>query len=108
MSTSTPDTEHRWSPDHFPFTHPSWELEILDQESGKWMEVAGCGIMEQELIHNAGVEGKAGWAFGIGMERLAMMLYKVPDIRCFWSEDPGFKNQFVTDDVEAQITYRVN
>ena len=42
------------------------------------------------------------------MERLAMMLYKVPDIRCFWSEDPGFKNQFVTDDVEAQITYRVN
>ena len=44
----------------------------------------------------------------IGMERLAMMLYKVPDIRCFWSEDPGFKNQFVTDDVEAQITYRVS
>ena len=42
------------------------------------------------------------------MERLAMMLYKVPDIRCFWSEDPGFKNQFVTDDVEAQITYRVS
>ena len=80
----------------------------MDRESGKWMEVAGCGIMEQELIHNAGVEGKAGWAFGIGMERLAMMLYKVPDIRCFWSEDPGFKNQFVTDDVEAQITYRVN
>ena len=61
----------------------------------------------QELIHNAGVEGKAGWAFGIGIERLAMMLYKVPDIRCFWSEDPGFKNQFVTDDVEAQIIYKV-
>ena len=43
----TPDTEHRWSPDYFPFTHPSWELEIFDKESGKWMEVAGCGIMEQ-------------------------------------------------------------
>ena len=36
-----------------------------------------------------------------------MMLYKVPDIRCFWSEDPGFKNQFVTDDVEAKIIYKV-
>lgn len=64
--------------------------------------------MEQKLIHGAGVEDKVGWAFGIGMERLAMMLYKIPDIRCFWSEDSAFINQFVTDDIDAKIVYRVS
>ncbi len=101
------DIEHRWSPDYFPFTHPSFELEVKPKDSDTWMEIAGCGVMEQRLIHSAGVENKMGWAFGIGMERLAMMMYKIPDIRCFWSEDPGFTNQFVTDDIDAKIVYKV-
>ena len=55
----------------------------------------------------AGVESKVGWAFGLGLERLAMKLYSIPDIRIFWSEDAGILNQFDVDDPETPITYKV-
>lgn len=48
-----------------------------------------------------------GWAFGMGLERLAMCLYNIPDIRLFWSIDTGFLNQFKIDDVNAKIQYKV-
>ncbi|XP_031565023.1 phenylalanine--tRNA ligase, mitochondrial-like, partial [Actinia tenebrosa] len=84
--------ELRWVDTYFPFTHPSWELEI--NFNNEWLEVLGCGVMEQEILNNAGASEQIGWAFGIGLERLAMRLFNIPDIRLFWSEDPRFLDQF--------------
>lgn len=84
----------RWVEAYFPFTSPSWELEVFWQ--GDWLEILGCGVTKQELYINAGVPHKLGWAFGIGMERVAMLLYSIPDIRLFWSNDPRFLSQFST------------
>ncbi|XP_063708052.1 probable phenylalanine--tRNA ligase, mitochondrial [Culicoides brevitarsis] len=84
--------ECRWVDTHFPFTQPSWELEILHK--GKWIEVLGCGIMRDEILQNTGVTNSIGYAFGLGLERLAMILFDIPDIRLFWSRDSGFLSQF--------------
>nr|KAF6443761.1 phenylalanyl-tRNA synthetase 2, mitochondrial [Molossus molossus] len=75
----------RWVDCYFPFTHPSFEMEI--NFHGEWLEVLGCGVMEQQLVNSAGAQDRIGWAFGLGLERLAMILYDIPDIRLFWSED---------------------
>ncbi|XP_075258533.1 phenylalanine--tRNA ligase, mitochondrial-like isoform X2 [Convolutriloba macropyga] len=88
----------RWVEVYFPFTHPSWEMEIQREEGGKWVEVLGCGIMEQKLVNNAGCPDRAGWAFGIGLERIAMLLYNITDIRLFWSKDERFLKQFEIGD----------
>ncbi|QDS73646.1 hypothetical protein FKW77_002383 [Venturia effusa] len=85
----------RWIEAYFPFTSPSWELEVLYQ--GKWLELLGCGVVKQEILSNAGVPSRSGWAFGIGLERIAMLLFNVPDIRLFWSKDPRFLAQFSQD-----------
>jgi len=99
-----PNIEYRWVDCYFPFTHPSWELEVF--YNGEWLEVLGCGVMEQEILANAGVNDKVGWAFGLGLERLAMILYKIPDIRMFWSEDSGFINQFSSASPNTNITFK--
>ena len=82
----------RWVEAYFPFTSPSWELEVFWQ--GDWLELLGCGVTKQELYINAGVPHKLGWAFGIGLDRVAMLLYSIPDIRLFWSRDLRFLSQF--------------
>ncbi|KUJ13295.1 phenylalanine-tRNA synthetase [Mollisia scopiformis] len=82
----------RWIEAYFPFTSPSWELEVFWQ--GDWLEVLGCGVVKQSLFTNAGVPDQLGWAFGIGLERIAMLLFEIPDIRLFWSKDPRFLDQF--------------
>lgn len=84
--------EMRWVDAYFPFTHPSWELEVNFE--GEWLELLGCGVMAQEILVNGGAEHKIGWAFGIGLERLAMRLFNIPDIRLFWSDDRRFLSQF--------------
>ncbi|GMT11760.1 hypothetical protein PFISCL1PPCAC_3057, partial [Pristionchus fissidentatus] len=99
-----PECEKRWVDAYFPFTHPSYELEV--KYEGKWLEVLGCGIMEQKLLESAGVTDKVGWAFGIGLERIAMVLYGVPDIRLFWSRDSGFLSQFEGKLPEDDVKYR--
>ena len=86
------EVEMRWVDCYFPFTEPSYELEILFQ--GKWMEVLGCGVTEQAILRNNGRDGTVAWAFGLGLERLAMVLFDIPDIRLFWSNDPRFTSQF--------------
>ncbi|KNG44956.1 phenylalanyl-trna mitochondrial precursor [Stemphylium lycopersici] len=82
----------RWVEAYFPFTSPSWELEVFWQ--GDWLEVLGCGIVSQPILNNASVPNRIGWAFGIGLERIAMLLYSIPDIRLFWSKDERFLSQF--------------
>lgn len=82
----------RWIDAFFPFTSPSWEMEVLYQ--GEWLEICGCGVMQQSILDKAGMTDRIGWAFGFGLERLAMLLFNVPDIRLFWSQDPRFTQQF--------------
>lgn len=85
----------RWIEAYFPWTTPSWELEVFWQ--GDWLEILGSGIVKQYLPISAGVPDKLGWAFGIGLERVAMLLYGIPDIRLFWSQDTRFLSQFSSD-----------
>lgn len=94
----------RWVQQYFPFTHPSWELEVYHED--EWLEVLGCGIMRQQILQNSGAGERIGWAFGLGLERLAMRLYDIPNIRLFWSNDSGFLNQFKVDDPNATIKYK--
>ncbi|KAI1210298.1 phenylalanyl-tRNA synthetase [Annulohypoxylon truncatum] len=82
----------RWVEAYFPFTSPSWELEVY--YDGDWLEVLGCGVVKQDLYINAGVPNQLGWAFGVGLERIAMLLFQIPDIRLFWSQDERWYNQF--------------
>ncbi len=82
----------RWVEAYFPFTTPSWELEVFWQND--WLELLGCGIVQQSIPIAAGVPSQLGWAFGVGLERIAMLLFSIPDIRLFWSQDPRFLAQF--------------
>lgn len=82
----------RWIEAYFPFTSPSFELEVFWQ--GEWLELLGCGVVQQSILNNAGLKDRIGWAWGIGIERLAMLLFNVPDIRLFWSQDERFLKQF--------------
>ncbi|XP_041101281.1 phenylalanine--tRNA ligase, mitochondrial isoform X2 [Polyodon spathula] len=96
--------EIRWVDCYFPFTHPSFEMEIKFQ--GEWMEVLGCGVMEQKLVNSGGAHEKIGWAFGLGLERLAMILYNIPDIRLFWSEDERFLKQFHVSHIDQEVAFQ--
>ncbi len=91
----------RWVEAYFPFTSPSWELEVF--WGGAWLEVLGCGVVRQQLYVDAGVPGQLGWAFGVGLDRLAMLLFQIPDIRLFWSLDERFLRQFrgMSDDLDS-------
>lgn len=82
----------RWVEAFFPHTSPSWELEVWWR--GEWLEVLGCGVIDQPLLIRADVPNRVGWAFGMGLERIAMLLFGVPDIRLFWSKDKRFLAQF--------------
>ncbi len=96
--------EMRWVSAYFPFTHPSWELEIYHNQ--KWIEVLGSGIVEHQLLLNAGHNDKIGWALGMGLERLAMLRYGIPDIRLFWTKDTGFLCQFENAKHSDNIIYK--
>ncbi|XP_045697638.1 phenylalanine--tRNA ligase, mitochondrial isoform X2 [Phyllostomus hastatus] len=98
------DLDIRWVDCYFPFTHPSFEMEI--NFHGEWLEVLGCGVMEQQLVNSAGAQDRIGWAFGLGLERLAMILYNIPDIRLFWSEDERFLKQFRVSDISQKVTFQ--
>ena len=94
----------RWSDTYFPFTHPSYELEIFWDD--KWIEVLGSGVMRQHILEAGGEARKAGYAFGLGLERLAMILYSIPDIRLFWSRDKRFIHQFLNLQEDSSLTYK--
>ncbi|OGZ64558.1 MAG: hypothetical protein A3A98_03310 [Candidatus Staskawiczbacteria bacterium RIFCSPLOWO2_01_FULL_40_39] len=88
------DIEYNFSVETFPFTDPSVELNL--KFGGKWMEVLGSGLVHKKVLENLGLDPEKynGWAFGMGIERLAMVKMEIPDIRIFWSEDPRITSQF--------------
>lgn len=85
------DVKFRFNPDVFPYTDPSLEVEI--DINGKWLELVGGGMPKKLVLKNFGVEGYNGWAFGFGLERLAIAKMELPDIRLFWSQDMRIKEQ---------------
>ncbi|KAG7092464.1 hypothetical protein E1B28_008816 [Marasmius oreades] len=93
----------RWIEAYFPFTSPSFEVEVFF--GGKWLELLGCGVVVQSTLDASGVQNKIGWAFGLGLERIAMVLYSIPDIRLFWSADPRFMSQFKPGEITPFKTY---
>ena len=96
----------RWRDDYFPFTEPSFELDVF--YDGDWMEVLGCGVIHDKVMTLAGKSPAqcCGWAFGLGLERLAMVLFAIPDIRLFWTQDERFHRQFATIDPKDAHAWR--
>jgi phenylalanyl-tRNA synthetase alpha chain len=91
-----PNCEYRRNDDYFPFTEPSYEYEV--KYKGEWLEILGCGITHQEILNNNNLKGKY-WAFGLGLERLCMVLFNIPDIRYMWTTDNKFLDQFRSGEV---------
>ena len=85
----------RFRPSYFPFTEPSAEVDILS-ENGKWLEVLGCGIVNPVVLENCNIDSNkySGLAFGLGVERIAMLKHEVNDIRDFYKSNLDFLNQF--------------
>lgn len=89
------DKEIRFRPSYFPFTEPSAEVDILS-EKGDWLEILGCGIVNPIVLNNCNIDSKkfSGLAFGLGIERIAMLKYEILDIRDFYKSNLDFLTQF--------------
>tara|TARA_B100000963_G_scaffold302596_1_gene275565 strand:- start:9983 stop:10708 length:726 start_codon:yes stop_codon:yes gene_type:complete len=89
------EVEIRFRPSYFPFTEPSAEVDILSK-NGKWLEILGCGIVNPIVLENCNIDSKefSGLAFGLGVERIAMLKYEVSDIRDFYKSNLDFLTQF--------------
>ena len=100
------DATHRFRPHHFPFTEPSCELDIQCHKCGGkgcptckgegWIEVLGAGMVHPKVLSGCGIDPDvySGWAFGMGLERLAMGEYKITDLRLIFENDVRFLEQF--------------
>ena len=90
------DTKIRLRPSFFPFTEPSAEVDLWDEERKQWMEILGCGMVDPQVLRNVGYDPEKwdGYAFGLGIERMAMLKYKINDIRLFYQSDLRFLEQF--------------
>lgn len=89
------DLQVRFRPSFFPFTEPSAEIDIMG-ENGKWLEVGGCGMVHPNVLQNVNIDAEkyTGFAFGIGLDRFAMLRYGVHDLRLFFDNDLNFLQQF--------------
>ena len=89
------DTKIRFRPSYFPFTEPSAEVDILSEDN-KWIEILGCGIVNPKVLDNCEINSKnySGLAFGLGIERIAMLKHNVKDIRDFYKSNLDFLSQF--------------
>jgi len=94
------DVKVRFRPHYFSYTEPSFEIDFssaLVQKMGKeWLEIAGCGMVHPQVFQNVGYDPEiwTGWAFGFGIERIAMIRYEIQDIRLFYENDLRFLKQF--------------
>jgi len=94
-----PETRLRFRPHYFPFTEPSYEVDLWMQtngQQGRWLEVAGCGMVHPAVFEAVGIDPEAhtGFAFGMGIERLTMILHGLPDLRLLEQNDLRFLRQF--------------
>ena len=89
------DVKLRFRPSYFPFTEPSAEVDILSKE-GKWLEILGCGLVNPIVLDNCNIKSSkySGLAFGLGIERIAMLKHGVTDIREFYKSNLDFLKQF--------------
>ena len=93
------DVKYRFRPSFFPFTEPSAEVDVWWQQKGKegkWLEILGCGMVDPNVLENVKIDNEkyVGYAFGMGVERIAMLKYGVGDIRTFFDNDKRFLEQF--------------
>lgn len=93
------DVVYRFRPSFFPFTEPSAEVDIWWEPKGKpgrWLEILGCGMVDPNVLDNVGIDSEkyVGYAFGMGVERMALRKYNIPDIRLFFDNDNRFLEQF--------------
>ncbi|HWX20077.1 MAG TPA: phenylalanine--tRNA ligase subunit alpha [Candidatus Binatia bacterium] len=94
------ETRIRFRPHYFSYTEPSFEIDFssaLTRKMGKeWLEIAGCGMVHPQVFENVGYDPEiwTGWAFGFGIERIAMIRYGINDIRLFYENDVRFLRQF--------------
>jgi phenylalanyl-tRNA synthetase alpha chain len=104
-----PEARIRMRPSYFPFTEPSAEVDMsctvcggsgcgLCKQSG-WVEIMGCGMVDPAVLSNCGIDPGvySGYAFGMGVERIAQLIYRVPDLRLYWENDVRFLEQFRAD-----------
>ena len=101
-----PDTKIRLRPSYFPFTEPSAEVDVywglkteVDKRITKgtgWLEILGCGMVDPAVLEASGIDSRkySGFAFGMGVERIAMLKYQIGDLRAFFESDMRFLNQF--------------
>jgi len=90
----------RLRPSFFPFTEPSFEVDFMSSDLGKlsdkWIEIMGCGMVDPNVLKNVGLDPEqySGYAFGLGVERVAMLMHSIDDIRHFYTNDVRFLRQF--------------
>ncbi len=107
----------RFRPSHFPFTEPSAEVDIgyrlengriIIGEGDKWLEILGCGMVHPNVLKNVKVDPKKyqGFAFGMGIDRLAMLKYGINDLRAFFESDYRWLNHFGFDALDVPTNYR--
>ena len=90
----------RLRPSFFPFTEPSFEVDFMSSDIGrlsnKWIEILGCGMVDPNVLKNVGLDPEiySGYAFGLGVERVAMLMHSIDDIRHFYTNDTRFLRQF--------------
>ena len=101
-----PETKVKFRPHHFPFTEPSAEVDVTCFKCGGkgcrfckgsgWIEILGCGMVHPKVLQNCGIDPEvySGFAFGMGVERIAMLLYGINDLRLFFEDDVRFLEQF--------------
>ena len=89
-------TRVRFRPSFFPFTEPSGEVDVWFEDKQRWIELGGCGMVHPNVLANCGIDPEeySGWAFGLGIERIAMRKYGIADIRSFVENDIRFLRQF--------------
>lgn len=96
------NTEYRFLDDTFPYTDPSLQVEV--KVGDRWIEILGGGMPKKSVLKNFGVEGYNGWAFGFGLERLAIISMELPDIRLLWSEDPRVTEQLKLGNIYKEVS----
>ncbi len=107
-----PELKLRFRPSFFPFTEPSAEIdiecnrrdgELILGESGDWLEVMGCGMVHPKVLENCGIDSNEyqGFAFGLGIERMAMLKYGIPDLRSFYDTDQRWLRHYGFSAFEA-------